>query len=639
VGLVQYASASADLSNDQPDCGANEAVLDTPVCEAPTEPSIGSVDVNDMNSIKFTLDPPSTGRRCKVSLREWGGTDVSYLGITKLTEDCSSVIFDARDVGQSTWPDNQMYSIDYYKYTLGKDIETDNPDCIGLGVSQTLTKPGLTSLSATFIRFQRPNPTTLRVRLDGNSFNPFRFGVCEVVMQKYNGVDLVAPISRFGKCYGDFDFSVDASITSASVPNGIDFSYSFYPDGNIFTGSPLVLGSTQRYSVTSSLECSSGITYTEEPIGTYIFERQVPAPSTGKCTLVIGGTVERDWPGCDPIELTYYELGGLLNSSPPGTAVSIGYKYYEDPSSQTSCTSGTILMTPYIYYPFAVLALYKDSISLALGTPNGAYYNGLTFDATVNFYGSNPTAQASVTVASASGVSTFTAVHGSNNIVMVPGQSYLVELVITDPSNGNQVTGKSGRVALLPADPPLFSQSALPPSVILNGTDCVIVSWTTPSDPTGAPIECYEVTQTQTPIAGGSTATMIVRTCAASERLIPWTEICSLQSNALYQYTINAVSKQQAGFTQLPAQTTSTVQFSLNDLSADKAAVYSTTVNPQSNTYTAGSFPTLSIASASDGNGATPTMKLFVGMLVNRGNLDTSTRTVMQYGIITGTVK
>jgi len=296
-------------------------------------------------------------------------------------------------------------------------------------------------------------------------------------------------------------------------------------------------------------------------------------------------------------------------------------------------------MTPYIYYPFAVLALYKDSISLALGTPNGAYYNGLTFDATVNFYGSNPTAQASVTVASASGVSTFTAVHGSNNIVMVPGQSYLVELVITDPSNGNQVTGKSGRVALLPADPPLFSQSALPPSVILNGTDCVIVSWTTPSDPTGAPIECYEVTQTQTPIAGGSTATMIVRTCAASERLIPWTEICSLQSNALYQYTINAVSKQQAGFTQLPAQTTSTVQFSLNDLSADKAAVYSTTVNPQSNTYTAGSFPTLSIASASDGNGATPTMKLFVGMLVNRGNLDTSTRTVMQYGIITGTVK
>jgi hypothetical protein len=473
----------------------------------------------------------------------------------------------------------------------------------------------------------QPDALTARIKLN----IPYRYGLCEVIMLTYNGNPLEEPLSRIGKCFSNFDFHAEGSVTLSSGDMA-GFTYSFFPEGNLHSGSPLKPAGLRYISFPSSpTGCESTLLIEENPLGTFTFS--LSNTPSGTCKLSLG-SVDVDWPGCAPISLTYYDMG---QSQTPGNSINVGYKYFGDPSSgatETCASTSTSSITPYILYPFALVGVYKESITLGLGVPFGDYFNSLTIDARVDFLGVGGTSvEKSISVSPATPSSTFTAINGVDGVGITPGQPYFAELLVMDSTS--VILGRSGIVPILTADPPMFPSdpSSVPPTVMVNGTNCVVVSWTVLTDPVNAPIDCYEVGQTHksSSLATPSDLEILGRPCGTSFGS------CDLNPLLLYQYTIKAINKQQLLFTSVPLSSfTNTVWFSVSDLLADPTNVYSTTVDPLSNTYIAGTFPTFSINSVSDASG---TMKIFVGMLVNKGSLDANSRTIVEYELLTGTAK
>jgi len=315
----------------------------------------------------------------------------------------------------------------------------------------------------------------------------------------------------------------------------------------------------------------------------------------------------------------------------PGQQIPLSYQYFADPtSSSPTCQYSGAYTSPVVrvYYSLTLYSATATSITVTPGIATGSYFNGATLDTEVEFYGcgtspgSSPAALTTVTS------SPYAFTGGS-----MASQSICYFQLFTRITGATDWHGYSGIVPFMSTPKPSWSGIAQS-RIGFYGDSCIQITWDPLSDSPGAPIQCYEISMTTKLISNTAVVTSTVsRECTSVDALMTLYKFCSLSNLFSYQFSIKAVNQQGSA-------TRSTPWFSVGDISADATLTYIQAdlflpTSTTGQTFSAGLFPTFSLTKGFSLSGVTGPSRLLVGVLHNRGTLD-STRTIILPDTIVG---
>jgi hypothetical protein len=464
INVVRYTASTYNIATDPPSCGVSEAAVSTPICAtgAPV------VSLGSWYSLKVTIGTtpsPSALFKCLVTLTKTnGGVSIS---VSKLSDDCTSVVFGAQDTGyQYSEPSStNVYTVHYYSYANNKIVNVDNPDCVSAETSQTAAlRP--TTLGTSSFAVSRPDPSTIRA----TTGLTYSFGTCEVRLKKIASTVKDPPISRFGPCNGKFDFIVDGTNIAPWVDtNGLEFDYLFYPTGDILSTTMKLESPTVGSLTVDQFACPS-IAITENPTGTFTFTSSSP-PVSGGCALDFGKTNKINWPGCDKIQINYYDMLSVDPSiGKPGTDFTFKLFYYVNGYSSTATreceSSPSETKKVFLYYGLKLVSATATSLTLERGVPINPpaslsnYFTTNSIDSvTVSLYSCDASVATSVVEKAINtpytGSVTFNS--GEGGVTIASGASCIFDVKVRTSNDGNGVgvySGYSGKVSFMAAAPP-----------------------------------------------------------------------------------------------------------------------------------------------------------------------------------------
>jgi len=630
--MAQYLLGSSNPLLDTPVCGMNEVELSVPVCTGDNP----SVELSGWSNVKFIIDSSEKNYKCMLSLVTWAGTDVRLYGIRRIVRGCTFVSLDETDVG-IPFVSGSVYAFEYEKFALADDINTENPRCVTTPLTMTLTRPNSGQLLGSHISIFRPDQASVLVRLNGAGDIPFKYGVCKVSVNTYNGISSATEWAQIGKCDEVFDFQSDSKSMKFLAGDQISFVYRFFPNG--YSRSSTYIGPSTSSSTfqLADVNCPEQLTIDHSPPGTYVFKIEQPVPMSGWCLLMFGNSPSSmaiKWADCGILRLTYYDMLAVYPSLNPGTTVDFRYAFGKNLRSSTvTCYSNTVTMPVRVHYPLTLSSATGTSFTLNLGSPDGDYFSGKSVTSVlVNMYGCGSavdfsTPKGSVTVSSAPFAFTFTNGDSNGAVAIALGATCYCEAFVKDNTSGALDSAQSGHFPAVAVSGTLWT-SIPKPRLAMYAKDCVIVSWEALAvTPVGA-ITCYEISLRSKQVSASNPGPwFVVRHCTDTDALGTSYHYCGFASGLglEYQYMINAQNPQLSS-------TYVSDWFSPEDMKADASAVYYSSVISPYNTFAVGSFPRFTIQSSfvlAPGAGAQANPKMFVGILVNVGSLDSATHTNM----------
>ena len=607
VGMVVLSTDT--FGSDQPICGMQSVNITIPSCP-------GSLALTDsaLDALSVAISSANPGMKCEVYLSLWNGVDVTPQMLTRVSTDCSSVIFPEAMAGMPLMRGTGYAYAAYYAEfpTSIHDTSQTNPSCVTASAySNTISDFTACPHSGVF-SFSGLGLHYFIVYLNHYQVKPY--GVCEVRIVSLDSVPLVVAAQPAARpCFDTFYFDITGLSGRAEI------NYSFFPDGNPL-GQAACVSASAFYQIGIYFSCPGDpVNIDDSTIGALVFTIGDLEPQVGSCTLSTNKNGhEFIFPSCDgPLRISFDELTAAIPELGPGEAIEFTWNFYDSSSTSTPyCQAPTpTSYVPLVLVPLTVTSTTSGQViatipSVPASLSTGSFYcraNLLLSDAIAP---SGP--QSYVDLGSCSDSLTFT------GITYVPDGAILrMQMSVYSDHDLSNLVGHSPIVTAVASAVPDWG--AFVPLVQLYGDDCVSVTWKTDGITSrDSPVLSFRVERKD-----GSAGTY--RTVNQASASVSSYLACSLSVGIAYTFRVFAVNV--AG----PSSPATADPFYLERNFAAAASVINAP-DPGGSTHVAGEVPTLSVQRyqplASPIIDTVTTECLFVGRLVNRCKLDSDTGTI-----------
>lgn len=598
-------------------CSQNVSVLRASTCSGAL-----SFSDTDYGEVTVSISAIPTNRKCQFTIVRWNGSTSLPVAKSRISADCSSVSFRSNDIAMSFgYSSNYQFSLQMFQY--GDSVDQDAAECTLSPAASTLYAPDCDASHLTLVR-RDPNSVSVTV----SSTYARSYMLCRVTLlsltNTLNTGSTDGPASdmvRIGACTDRFDFIKETGNAWTLVDgNNFYFTLEQFPTGDIgeiasAAGCTTLVGAAKQVSAFSST-CSA-LTIPRLPGALYSFQI-ANHPLGGTCTLTRtsagGGTYVL--PDC--ADVMVWSLADINTKFGAGSLPGVAATFTWSLSGLASaCTSGVATIAradafidieaSVVTYSAVTIRIPLVELSVVGETTCNVRLLSCDGSATMTTTQSFtcPTLVSSAPTATISSLSAYESCVFRAEITKGAAISYSDELSVA--------------IAAVPA----WTGSPTP-TITVYGDDCLLVSWDAPDASGGTPLLCYIVERQD----DGNTYYEVGNSCDElnpnASFITPTSFVsCGFSVTIPYNFRISAQNRLGVSITYVE----SSLDIYTEYLLAAPDSVYTSPALADM-IYAAGSFPMIIVQEMNpDGSPAadnTPTDRLFVGRLVNRGKLDVS---------------